>query len=169
MGQAFIICGSPGSGKSVYGKALAEKRGAVLLDIDFSTERLVRLCLAESGHNPDDRDSAYFKKTFRQPIYDTLFDIARENLAWIDVVIVGPFTREIRNADWPSEISKMLDGPVEIHYLYCKPDIRKDRLIRRGNSRDRLKLHDWDNHVTYYGDEKPPEFSHVFVDTSDKK
>ena len=141
MGQAFIICGSPGSGKSVYGKALAEKRGAVLLDIDFSTERLIRLSLAESGYDPDDRDSAYFKKTFRQPIYDTLFDIARQNLSWIDVIIVGPYTREIR----------------------------KERLIRRGNQRDMLKLQDWDNHLKYYGDEKPPEFPHVFIDTSDKK
>mgnify|MGYP001027510595 CR=1 FL=1 len=168
MGKAFIVCGSPGSGKSTYGQALAEKRRAFLLDIDFSTERLVRLSLAESGHNPDDRDSTYFKNTYRQPIYDTLFDITRQNLPWNDVVIIGPFTREIRNADWPSELSKRLCGPVEIHYVYCQPDIRKDRLIRRGNPRDIMKLKDWDNHVTYYGDEKPPEFSHVFIDTSDK-
>lgn len=169
MGQAFIICGSPGSGKSTYGMTLAKKRGAVLLDIDFSTERLIRLSLTESGHNPDDRDSAYFKNTFRQPIYDTLFDIARQNLPWMDVVIVGPFTREIRNPDWPSELSKTLDCSVEIHYVYCREDIRKQRLIRRGNRRDRMKLQDWDNYLKYYGDEKPPEFAHVFVDTSDKK
>jgi len=167
MGQAFIICGSPGSGKSTYGKALAEKRGAVLLDIDFSTERLIRLSLAESGHNPDDRDSAYFKDKFRQPIYDTLFDIARQNLSWIDVVIVGPFTREIRNPDWPSELSKELECSVEIHYVYCQAEIRKERLVHRRNPRDVMKLQEWDNHMMYYGDEQPPEFPHIYIDTSD--
>ena len=169
MGRVFIICGNPGSGKSTYGQALSKSRGAVLLDIDFSTERLIRLFLSESGHNPDDRDSAYFKHTFRQPIYDTLFDIARENLPWIDVVIVGPFTREIRNADWPSELRERLGCPVEIHYVYCRPDVRRARLIHRGNRRDEMKLRDWNNYLKYYGDEKPPEFPHVFIDTSDKK
>ena len=42
-------------------------------------------------------------------------------------------------------------------------------LIHRGNRRDGMKLQDWDNYLKYYGDEKPPDFSHVFVDTSDKK
>ena len=166
MGTAFIICGSPGSGKSTYGKALSRKRRAMLLDIDASTERLVRLAMAESGHNPDDRDSDYFKRTFRVPIYDTLFDIAGENLSWMDAVIVGPFTREIHNPQWPAELENMLGSPVEIHYVYCGPEIRKQRLTRRADPRDVMKLRDWDRHIIYYGDERPPEFPHVFVDTS---
>ena len=34
MNRAYIVCGSPGAGKTVYGKKLAERTGAALLDID---------------------------------------------------------------------------------------------------------------------------------------
>jgi hypothetical protein len=125
---------------------------------------LVRLALSESGHSADDRDSDYFKRTFREPIYETLFDIARQNLPWNDVVIVGPFTREIRDPGWPEKLVDRLGSAVEIHFVYCAPSARKERLIKRGNPRDAAKLRDWENHQGYYGEESPPVFPHTFVD-----
>ncbi len=166
MPTAFIVCGSPGAGKTTHATKLATERRAVLLDIDTATERLVRLALAEAGHDPDDRDSPAFKQRFRQPIYDTLFDIAAENLPWLDVIIAGPFTRELRDEDWPDHLQTRLGAPVEVHYVYCRPEDRRQRLIRRGNPRDAAKLADWDNYLDYYEDEAPPVFPHVFVDTS---
>ena len=164
MHTSIIVCGSPGAGKSTYAGKLAADRHAVLLDIDTVTERLVRIALAGSGHSPDDRDSGHFKQTFREPIYETLFDVARENLPFQDVVIVGPFTREIRDRDWPARLQDRLGTSVEVHYVHCSPEIRRHRLERRDNVRDRAKLDDWDNHVRYYGDESPPAFEHVPVD-----
>lgn len=166
MKKAFVVCGSPGSGKSRYGKQLSKDRKAVLLDIDTVTERLIRAGLNLAQGDPDDRDSGAFKETFREPIYETLFDIARENLPWNDVIIVGPFTRELRNPEWPSILSKVLQSPVEIHYVYCAPEIRKERLSLRGNPRDSAKLLNWQHHLRYYGDEEPPDFQHVYIDTS---
>ena len=83
MNKAIIVCGIPGAGKSTYGKRLAKELKAVFLDIDSATERLVRLSLFLSDHNPDDRDGAFFKNNYRQPIYDQLFDIACENISQI--------------------------------------------------------------------------------------
>ena len=166
MHTAYLVCGSPGAGKSFYARQLATDRKAALLDIDTVTERLVRVALAESGQNPDDRDSEDFKRTFREPIYATLFDIARENLPAQNVIIVGPFTQELRNPEWLSELGKILGCPVEVHYVYCSPEIRRERLARRANSRDSSKLRDWQHHIQYYGPEEPPRFPHVFIDTS---
>ena len=166
MHTAYLVCGSPGAGKSVYAKRLATARRATVLDIDTVTERLVRMALAESGQNPDDRDSEHFKRTYRGAIYKTLFDIARENLPAQNVIIVGPFTQELRSPDWPSQLSKILTCPVEVHYVYCSPEIRRERLARRANPRDIEKLHDWQHHSQYYGAEEPPTFPHVFIDTS---
>ena len=163
MHTAIIVCGSPGAGKSTYAARLAAARHATLLDIDTVTERLVRLALAQSGHNPDDRDSGYFKQTFREPVYETLFAIARENLPCQDVIIVGPFTRELRERDWPSRLRGTLGSPVEVHYVRCDPETRRSRLEQRGNPRDRAKLADWNDHARYYGDESPPVFGHVLV------
>ena len=107
-----------------------------------------------------------FKRTYREPIYETLFDIARENLPFQDVVIVGPFTREISNPEWPSQLALTLGGAVEVHYVYCTPEVRRQRLARRGDARDLAKLEDWEKHLRYYGDESPPAFEHVPVDGS---
>ena len=166
MHTAYLVCGSPGSGKSIYAMQLATDRQATLLDIDTVTQRLVRVALGESGHNPDDRDSEYFKRTYREPIYETLFDIARESLPTQNVVIVGPFTQELRDHAWPSKLSLALGGPVEVHYVYCPPEIRKSRLARRADARDVAKLRNWENYIQYYGDESAPIFQHVFVDGS---
>ena len=163
MHTTFIVCGGPGAGKSTYARKLASERGAVLLDIDTATERLVRLALRESGHDPDDRDSDYFKHSYREPIYETLFDIARENIPFQEAVVVGPFTKELRDPDWPEKLSQSLGGPVEVHYVHCPPDVRKRRLAKRGNPRDLAKLRDWENYIQYY-EESPPVFEHLLID-----
>ena len=165
-GCLFIVCGAPGAGKTTYGRELARRKNAAFVDIDQATERLVRLALRESNHDPDDRDSSYFKETFRLPIYATLFDIAEEMLPWIDVVVVGPFTRELRNPHWPDELRSRFGAPIEVHYVFCEPEIRFGRLQRRGSERDRAKLASWESYLTYYGNEEPPAFPHVFIDTS---
>jgi len=162
MYTTFIVCGSPGAGKSTYAKKLAAERGATLLDIDTVTERLVQLALHEAGHDPDDRDSGYFKLTFRDPIYETLFDIARENIPFQDVVVVGPFTKEQRDPEWPLRLSQFLGSAVQVYYVTCPSEIRKRRLAERGNPRDLAKLWDWDEYIQYY-EEKPPVFEHVLI------
>jgi len=166
MYTSNIVCGSPGSGKSTYARRLAAARHAALLDIDTVTERLVRIALVQSGHSQDDRDSEYFKQNFRDPIYETLFDIARENLHFQDVVIVGPFTKEIKDPGWPSKLHLVLRSSIQVHYVQCAQEIRRHRLARRGNARDLAKLNDWENYIQYYGDESPPLFKHVLVDGS---
>jgi predicted kinase len=166
MYTSYIVCGSPGSGKSTYARQLAAARHATLLDIDTVTERLVRTALVQSGHSKDDRDSEYFKRNFREPIYQTLFDIARENLNFQDVVIVGPFTKEIKDPGWPSKLCLVLGSSIEVHYVQCAHETRRHRLARRGTARDLAKLNDWENHIQYYGDESPPVFEHVLVDGS---
>jgi len=163
MHITYIVCGSPGAGKSTYARKLAFTKHAVLLDIDTVTERLVRLSLRETSYDPDDRDSEYFKSTYREPIYETMFDIARENIPFQDVVVAGPFTRELREPDWPAKLSQTLDGPVEVHYVYCPPEVRKRRLAERGDARDIAKLLDWDNYIQYYA-ERPPACEHILVD-----
>ena len=163
MHTTYIVCGSPGAGKTTYAKKLAAELRAVLLDIDTVAERLIRLALSESGNDPDDRDSGYFKRTFREPIYQTLFDIARENVTIQPVVVVGPFTKEQRNPSWPSKLSQDLGGPVQVHYVTCPPETRKRRLAERGNPRDYAKLWDWEEHIKYY-EESPPVFEHVLID-----
>lgn len=165
--RAYIVCGCPGSGKSHYGKRLAEKMHAVFLDIDVSTERMVQTALTLTGHDPSDRDSAYFKKHFRKPIYEQLFDIARDNLSHISVVIAGPFTLELKDPGWRDILAARLGCQIEVHYIACAPQLRRERMSKRGNPRDAAKLIHWDEYVRYY-DDAPPCCPHVLVDNSEE-
>jgi predicted kinase len=167
MTRAYIVCGSPGAGKTVYGKKLAKLLGAAFLDIDCATERLVRLALELTGHDPADRDSSFFKEHFRDPIYEQLFDIARDNLSHIDVVIAGPFTKELMDPEWCERLTERLGSAVEIHYVSCAPEIRRQRIAKRGNPRDDAKLRDWDTYVRYY-DETPPRCPYVLEENSEE-
>lgn len=101
-----------------------------------------------------------------EPIYEQLFDIARDNLRHIDVVIAGLFTKELKNPEWCERLTERLGVPVEIHYVSCAPEIRKERMGKRGNPRDEAKLRDWEEYLRYYDDETPPRCPHVLVDNS---
>ena len=165
MHKAFIVCGPPAAGKTTHGRKLAAQHNATLLDIDTVTETMVRASLQVAGRDPNDRDSPWFKTHFRQPIYDTLFAIAAENLLAQDVIIIGPFTREIQDPNWPDWLAQRLHAPVEIHFVTCPPEIRHKRMIARGEPRDLPKLKDWETFLAYYGDEAPPVFEHVSINT----
>lgn len=163
---AYIVCGSPGAGKTFYGKELAKLKQAIFLDIDTATERLVRLALELSGKDPNDRDSPYFKSNFRNPIYEQLFDIAQDNLLWNDVVITGSFTKEIKDPDWANKLSTRLRVPVQVHYVFCPPSIRQARIRDRRNPRDLAKLASWEDYLLYYEAELPPACEHILVDNT---
>lgn len=160
-----VVFGPPAAGKSVYARRLAEELRACLLDSDEVTERMVRAGLELAGCDPDDRHSPEYKRSFRDPVYETLFDLAVSNLPNVPVVIAGPFTREGGEADWPERLERRLGEAPEFHFVWCPPDLRKQRIIARGEGRDVPKLADWETYVRSCR-ESPPVFPHRFVTTA---
>ncbi len=164
--KAIIITGSPASGKSTYAQKLAQQTSAVLLDLDTCTERLIQTALKATNMDPNDRDSQYYKETYREAVYETLFDIAKENLAHQTVIIVGPFTKELRDPNWKMILSQRLESEVEIHHIVCSSEVRKARMLKRANPRDLQKFKDWQKSSDYYLNEELPAFECVVVDNS---
>lgn len=160
------MCGNAGAGKSTFAAQLRTKLGAVLLDIDTVTERLARLVLSGHGLSGDDRDSEAYKALLREPIYETLFDAANDNLDCLPCVIVGPFTRERRQADWPERLRARLGADIEIYHVWCGSDERRRRLEQRANPRDRAKLSDFAAYAALGEEAGPLPFPHQYVDTS---
>ena len=166
MNSLHIVAGLPASGKTTYGKRLARDLGAAFLDIDSATEPVVRAGLNLANLDPYDRDSPTFKDAFRIPIYDTLFQVARENLPHTDVVLTGPFTSELRDPNWKVRLETDFQTSVEIHYVSCSPETRQQRMQRRGEQRDLAKLADWENHLAYYENAPLPACPHRHMDTT---
>ncbi|MCG5054151.1 MAG: ATP-binding protein [Myxococcales bacterium] len=161
-----IVCGPAGAGKTTYGERLAAQLKAALVDIDVATERLARLVLRANGLPETDRDSPAFKALLRQPVYDTLFDIARHNLPHTSCVVVGPFTRECRLPGWPAQLEASCGAPVDVHFVTCSDPVRKARIEARGNPRDAEKLAHWDEYVVA-SHIPPPAFPHRLVLTDE--
>jgi len=166
--RAFVVCGNAGTGKSTFARELCREHGAVLVDIDTTTERLAKLVLRGHGLSEDDRDSDAYKALLRAPIYETLFDVAVENLERLPCVIVGPFTRERRLVDWPDRLRARLGTDVEIYLVHCGTKEQRDRLLARGNPRDRAKLQDFAAFAERGEDPAPLPFPHHRIDTSSK-
>ena len=162
MGQLWVICGPAGAGKSTYGRRLAAEKGACFLDSDTVTEPVVRAGLVLAGLDPNDRDSPDYKAAFRAPVYDCLFATAAENLPQIDVVLVGPFTSEIRDPGWRDGLEERFKTSVQVIFLSCDDVERKRRIKLRGNPRDDFKLRNWSKYVDQ-GDLRPPAFTHEHI------
>lgn len=163
MHTCYIVSGRPGAGKTTYGRKLAFEKKAVFLDIDTVTEMVVRAGISAAGGDPNDRDSPWFKHHFRKPIYDTLFAIAKENLAVQDVVVVAPFTREMQDDSWLETVEKQLGHFVQVYYVTVSEEVRRQRIMARGELRDAAKLKDWEKHQQYFTADKGPVFPHILV------
>ena len=157
----YVVTGAPAAGKTTYGRQLAARHSAAFLDIDTSSEILVQAALRAMNLDPDDRDSPFFKKTFRMPIYDCLFAMASENLPHTSVVITGPFTSEKSNPSWHTELASRFKVPIEIHYIHCTEMRLKQNMTRRANGRDACKLLHWDDYIQGYNMEPPLYFHHL--------
>ncbi|MCC9641074.1 ATP-binding protein [Rhodopirellula sp. JC740] len=166
MHSLHFVTGAAGVGKSTFGRELATRLSAVVLDSDTVTEPVVRAGMQAVGLDPTDRDSPTYKQIFRDAVYECLFQTAMENLPHVSVVIVGPFTRELRDPNWPRHMADRLGVQPTIWLLTCDDEIRRQRIERRGNPRDQAKLVDWAQHVA---DAPPaePAFEVERVDTSD--
>ena len=161
-----IVCGNAGVGKSTYGKRLAAAQQAAYFDSDTVSERLVRVGLCCAGMDADDRDSPRYKELYRDVIHEVLFDIALENLVHVPCVIVAPFTRERRCAEWPEQLASRLGVLPRIIVLHCEDSERRRRIAQRANPRDTDKLSSWQSYTAVGRDPTRPPFVHEWVDTT---
>lgn len=166
MGErvCHIVTGPAGAGKSVYARGLAAQLRACLIDSDIATERLVRAGLALAGLDPDDRDSPAYKRAYRNTVYEAMYDLAAANLPQVPVVLAGPFTREGSEADWPDCLEQRLGTRPVLHFVWCPPALRRERMIERGEERDLPKLCAWEDYVAQCREERPV-WEHRFVET----
>jgi len=152
---AFFILGHAGTGKSFLTshfirRELARGRGWCVLDKDAVSEAWSGPFLQALGHDPNDRDSPAFKQHIRDLGYLSTLRIARDQLELgLSVMLPGPWSRELASEAIfsPQALGLPADTRLRHVWLELDPGIRKDRIVRRADPRDRWKLDHWDSYI----------------------
>ena len=162
--QLHIVTGQPAVGKTTWGRHLAKKINGAFLDIDIVSEPIVQAALSLAGLAPSDRDSPQFKRALREPIYQSLFATAQANLPHMNVVITGPFTKELAHPTWHNDLVSQFDCQVFIYWLSADEFTIKQRMKMRNADRDQAKLANWQAYQAYYKDVSSPRCRHEKVE-----
>lgn len=140
---ALLIAGPPASGKSMVAAPLARTLGAVLLDLDVSTEPLLKVI--RSLANVDDVDDPRLATLTRADRYETITRLAEDNLRIANtVLLVAPFSEERKNLHAWEELVDRLHrasaGAVMMIWLYLSREELLQRMRARAADRDKPKL-----------------------------
>ncbi|WP_028559771.1 AAA family ATPase [Paenibacillus pinihumi] len=177
MGKLVFFVGGAGAGKTTLAKAIARKRGAVLLDMDTLLRPAAIVVMTAAGLDPDDRDSDAYKRLCRDLGYRITMDAALENVAvGNDVFVIGPFTREIGEAEWiESELAaigaSLQDVEVKAVVVTLADEAAyRSRIQQRGSKLDDWKLANWETFSHSLAARqiawKLPEYSVIYYDNS---
>lgn len=150
----LFLTGPGGSGKTSLAKAfvfkkLAQRQLWTMVDKDTTSKAYCDFILKSTGHDPNDRDSPWYKEHLRDLDYQSAIDVAEEQLdLGFNVVMPGPWTKEIENNTLNSKIFNSFSdiSVIKIGLLIDKEELKK-RILKRGLDRDAVKLKDLDSFV----------------------
>ncbi len=148
---AFIVVGGAGSGKSGISRALAAQYGAAYLDKDSLVDDLTGLALELHGEDRQERDRSDFYRSTVLPLeYSTLLRVAGVNLSiGVPVVLDAPFTAFFDDETFLDRARVQFNWPaadVFVVRVCTSEHTLRQRLITRGNPRDRWKVDHWDEY-----------------------
>jgi len=154
--RLILFAGHAGTGKTTLAKqalpllAARSGRDFFFLDKDTAYGAFSSHIMGLLTGDPADRDSPIYLQHLRDREYGGLLDITRENLALdLQVMLVGPFTREIMAGKFfrPQELGLPANTVCRIAWIDLPSDEARRRIERRADPRDAWKLAHWDSYL----------------------
>ena len=154
--RLILFAGHAGTGKTTLAKqalpllAARSGRDFFFLDKDTAYGAFSSHIMGLLTGDPADRDSPTYLRHLRDREYAGLLDITRENLALgLQVMLVGPFTREIMAGKFfrPQELGLPANTICRIAWIDLSSDEARRRIERRADPRDAWKLAHWDSYL----------------------
>ncbi len=155
-GRLLLFAGHAGTGKTTLAKravAVLKARSGqdyFFLDKDTAYGAFSSHIMGLLTGNPDDRDSPTYLNNLRDKEYSGLLDIARENLLLgMNVMLVGPFTREIMAGKFfrPTELGMPEGTECRVAWIDLDSAEAKRRIEHRNDARDAWKLAHWEEYL----------------------
>jgi predicted kinase len=172
MSRLIFFTGHAGVGKTTLSKMAVQQLHVLtgesffLLDKDTVYSAYSAKVMGLITGDPHDRDSPTFLQNLRQPEYDGLLDIARDNLAiGVNVVICAPFSQEVKSRKLFDVQALGMPANTRIHVAWITIDeeLAKLRIISRGDMRDRYKLAHWDEYRKRRFEPKEGEYPEMSI------
>ena len=154
--RLILFAGHAGTGKTTLAKRamplISARTGQdfFFLDKDTAYGRFSAHVMELTTGNADDRDSPFYLDNLRDLEYAGLIDIVRENLELnVNVVLVGPFSREIRSGLMfdPAGLGLPPNIHTRLAWIDLSPEEARHRMVLRADPRDTWKLTHWDDYV----------------------
>ena len=154
--RLLLFAGHAGTGKTTLAKQALPRLAAgtgldfFFLDKDTAYGAFSSHIMGLLTGDPADRDSPTYLQQLRDREYGGLLDITRENLALgLQVMLVGPFTREIIAGKFfrPQELGLPADTVCRIAWIDLSSEEARRRIEHRADPRDAWKLAHWDSYL----------------------
>lgn len=153
---ALFILGHAGTGKSWLTHRFVSRQHEqghswCVLDKDVVSEVWTGPLLEAHGQDPNDRDSPFFKEVARDLGYQSTLRVGRDQIEHsTSVVFPGPWSRELANGALFSAEALGLPPETRLRHVWLdlSLEIRKQRIIDRGDPRDKWKLEHWDEYTS---------------------
>ena len=162
MAKAYFVAGLAGSGKSYYSRKIAKELDLKIIDFDDNFNEFIKAHKDEYEQLGSEKFLANYAKTR----YTDLMNRAVIQLQQdISVVIAAPFSKQMQDQKlWDELISpvKRFDPNPTLYWVVIPDELRKKRLITRGEMRDAEKIKKIDEYIKF-SPAKTPVVEHVLV------
>ena len=148
--RLILVTSPPASGKTYVSKQLAKSlQNVVYLDKDALIPLSNRVYIV--ANEEINRSSPFFEENIRNYEYDAILGIGFEALEYANLVLINaPFTREVRNNEYITNLKAKLaryDADLVLIWVETDIEVTRQRMIKRNSPRDVWKLEHWDEYV----------------------
>ena len=162
MAKAFFVGGLAGSGKSYYSRKLARQLNLKIIDFDDNFDEFMKAHEVELKQLGSEKFLANYAKERYTDLINRAVAQLEQNQS---VVITAPFSKQSQDQKlWDELISpiKKFDSTPTLYWVVIEDELRKQRLLTRGELRDQEKILKIDQYIQSTHSQ-PPLFEHILV------